>query len=144
MDGYVWWAVAGMGLVMLELMTGTFLLLILGLAAFGGALAAWLGASLWIQVLVAVAMASIGMIIVSKYHGKDSESQDGVDTQSLDIGHTVVLESWVSEADGVAKVRYRNAVWEARVVEPRTPGGTVFYIRELNANTLIVSSAKPA
>jgi membrane protein implicated in regulation of membrane protease activity len=58
------------------------------------------------------------------------------------VGHTVLLESWVSEADGVAKVRYRNATWDARVTGTRTPGGTVFYIVATDGNTLHISSTK--
>ena len=60
------------------------------------------------------------------------------------IGHTVTLDSWVSEADGVAKVRYRNATWDARVTGARTPGGTVFYIVAMDGSTLHIASNKPA
>lgn len=144
MESYVWWSVAGIGLIIVEMVTGTFLLLVLGLAAFGGAAMGWFGFSFWIQVLTAVALAAVGMILVSKYRGKGTESQDGIDTQSLDIGHTVLLDSWVSEVDGVAKVRYRNATWDARVEGERVPGGTVFYIQRMDGNTLYVASKKSA
>ena len=43
MDAYVWWAVAGIGLIIVEMLSGTLILLMLGLAAFAGALAAWMG-----------------------------------------------------------------------------------------------------
>lgn len=142
MEAYVWWAVAGIGLIIVEMVTGTFLLLVLGLACFGGALMGWFGFSFWIQVLIAVALASIGMIMVSKFRGKVAGAK--TDNQSLDIGHTVILESWVSEADGVAKVRYRNATWDAKVEGERTPGGTVFYIQSVDGNTLHVASKKAA
>ena len=33
MDAYVWWAVIGIGLIIVEMMTGTVFLLVLGLAA---------------------------------------------------------------------------------------------------------------
>ena len=62
---------------------------------------------------------------------------------SLDIGHTVILDSWVNEADGVAKVRYRNATWDAKVSGAHTPGGTVFYICAMDGSTLHISSSKP-
>jgi membrane protein implicated in regulation of membrane protease activity len=141
MEHYVWWAVAGIGLIIVEMMTGTILLLVLGLAAFAGAAAAWFGAPFWIQALAAVALASIGMIVASGLK-KKSSAADKKD-ESLDVGHTVILESWVSEADGVAKVRYRNATWDARVSGPRTPGGTVFYICATDGNTLHISSSRP-
>jgi membrane protein implicated in regulation of membrane protease activity len=64
--------------------------------------------------------------------------------QNLDIGHTVILDSWVSEADGVAKVSYRNAIWDARVSGERPAGGKVFYIHAVDGNTLHVSASRPS
>lgn len=142
MDLYIWWAVAGIGLIIVEMITGTLMLLILGLAAFAGAAAAWLGQPFGVQAAVAAALAAIGMIIASNLKKKRAAGEKN--ENSLDVGHTVILESWVSEADGVAKVRYRNATWDARVTGPRTPGGTVFYICSTDGNTLHVSSTKPA
>lgn len=141
MEHYVWWAVAGIGLIIVEMMSGTLILLVLGLAAFAGAAAAWLGAPFWVQALAAAALAAIGMIVASSLKKKRT-SEDKKD-DSLDVGHTVILESWVSEADGVAKVRYRNATWDAKVQGPHTPGGKVFYICETDGNTLHISSTKP-
>ena len=37
------WAIAGLALVIVELLSGTFYLLVLGIAAFGAAAAAWAG-----------------------------------------------------------------------------------------------------
>ena len=62
MEHYVWWAVAGIGLIIVEMLSGTLILLVLGLAAFGGALAAWLGASFAVQAAVAVALAAVGIL----------------------------------------------------------------------------------
>ena len=141
METYVWWAVAGIGLIIVEMMSGTLILLVLGLAAFAGAAAAWFGFSFWVQALVAAALAAAGMIVASGMRKKKAAGTRN--DNSLDIGHTVILESWVSEADGVAKVRYRNATWDARVQGAHTPGGTVFYICATDGNTLHISSTKP-
>lgn len=140
MDGYVWWAVAGIGLIIVEMLTGTLVLLVLGIAAFAGAAAAWFGFSFWVQALAAAALGAVGMIVLS---GAKKKSTKDKSNDSLDIGHTVILDSWVSEADGVAKVRYRNATWDAKVVGTRTPGGTVFYICAMDGSTLHISSTKP-
>ncbi len=139
MDAYVWWAVAGIGLIIVEMMSGTLILLILGLAAFVGAAAAWLGYSFATQAVTAAALGAVGMIAASQW--KKSHATPA-SNNSLDIGHTVILESWVSEVDGIAKVRYRNATWDAKVSGTRTPGGTVFYINATDGNTLLVSSSK--
>lgn len=142
MNSYVWWAVAGIGLIIVEMMSGTLILLVLGLAAFGGAAAAWFGFPFGVQAIAAAALAIIGMIVLSSLKKKKAPGDKSND--SLDIGHTVTLDSWVSEADGVAKVRYRNATWDARVTGARTPGGTVFYIVAMDGSTLHIASNKPA
>ena len=141
MENYVWWAVAGIGLIIVEMMSGTLILLVLGLAAFAGAIAAWLGTSFAVQAVAAVALAAVGMIAASSLKKKKAAGDKSND--ALDVGHTVILESWVSEVDGVAKVRHRNATWDARVDGERTPGGTVFYIVSTEGNTLHISSKKP-
>lgn len=141
MEAYLMWLVAGMGLIIVEMMMGTLVLLVLGLAAFGGAAAAWMGFSFSIQAVVAVALAAAGMIVAGNL--KKKKAAGDKNESSLDVGHTVILESWVSEADGVAKVRYRNTTWDARVTGERTPGGKVFYIVSTNGNTLNIGSTKP-
>lgn len=140
MEAYVWWAIAGIGLIIVEMLSGTLILLVLGVAAFAGAAAGWFGYSFWVQSLAAAALAAIGMIVLSNVKKKSAGAKPDA---PLDIGHTVMLDSWVSEPDGIAKVRYRNATWDAKVVGSRTPGGTVFYICAMDGSTLHISSTKP-
>jgi membrane protein implicated in regulation of membrane protease activity len=60
MDHGIIWAVIGLVLVIVELLTGTFYLLMLGLAAFGAAAAAWLGLAFASQSIVAALVAVVG------------------------------------------------------------------------------------
>jgi membrane protein implicated in regulation of membrane protease activity len=53
MEHTIAWAVAGLVLVIVELLTGTFYLLMLGIAAFGAAVAALLGFGFPVQSIVA-------------------------------------------------------------------------------------------
>ena len=57
MDHGILWAVIGLVLVIVELLTGTFYLLMLGIAAFGAAAAAWLGLGFSSQSIVAALVA---------------------------------------------------------------------------------------
>src|SRR5258706_11467981 len=61
------WLLAGLLLVVVELMTGTFYLLILGIAAGIGSLVAFLGLSLWIQAVVAAIAAVGGARLLHRY-----------------------------------------------------------------------------
>lgn len=139
MDAYLLWAVAGIVLIIVEMLTGTFYLLVLGIGALAAAGAAWLGYSFWVQAVLTATVAVAGVILLKRFRGAAQPARG----QGLDIGQTVILDSWISEADGLARVTYRNAQWEARVTGERTPGGKVFYIHAMDGSTLSVSAVKP-
>jgi len=140
MSGYVYWMLVGFVLLIVEMTMGTFYLLVLGVAAFTGALAAWLGAPPGIQAAVVGAVAIVGVFLVWRLRADDVGA---VSTNSLDIGQRVTLDSWVDQAAGVARVRYRNAQWDARVIGATGKPGEVFYIRNVTGSVLEVSSAGP-
>ncbi len=139
MDPYLLWVVIGIVLIIVEMMTGTLYLLVLGVAALAAAAAAYLGQSFWVQAVIVAAVAVVGVIVLKRFRG----AARPVSGQGLDIGQTVVLDAWISEADGLARVQYRNAQWEAQVTGERVPGGRMFYIHAVDGNTLRVSAAKP-
>lgn len=118
MATYLLWAIAGFVLIIVELMSGTFYLLVLGIAALVGAAVAFAGAAVWVQVIVAAAAALIGIYAVNRWWSTHPKA--GHSSNSLDIGQTVVLESWVNEASGMARVRYRGSSWDAKVDTPAT------------------------
>ena len=60
MEHYLVWLLAGFGLVIIELLTGTFYLLMLGVAAFGGAIVAYAGRGFELQIIVAAILAAAG------------------------------------------------------------------------------------
>ncbi|MCW5606260.1 MAG: NfeD family protein [Burkholderiales bacterium] len=142
MEEYLLWFLAGIALIIAELLTGTFYLLVLGVAALAGGGTAYLGFSFWAQAVVAVAAAVIGVLLVGRYRSGAPEKNGA--TQHLDVGQSVLLDSWVSEAEGLARVSYRNALWNARVEGAHASGDKVFYIRAVDGNTLHVSVDKPA
>lgn len=140
MEEYWWWAIAGIALVIAELITGTFYLLVLGIAALAGCGAAFMHYPFWIQALVAAAIAIIGVTLVTRFRN-DQVSQPAV---SLDVGQSVVLDGWVNERDRLARVRYRNATWDAKVLDEQgAETGRTLYIRHVDGNTLHVSAARP-
>lgn len=139
MEMYLLWAVTGIVLIIIEMLTGTFYLLVLGIAALAAAAAAYLGQSFWVQAVTVAAVSVLGVILIKRFRGTDQPASD----QGLDIGQAVTLDAWISEPDGLARVKYRNAQWEAQVSGDRMPGGKVFYIHAVDGNTLRVSAAKP-
>jgi membrane protein implicated in regulation of membrane protease activity len=63
----------------------------------------------------------------------------------LDVGQPVTLQSWVNQADRVARVMYRDALWDAVIEgDARGEAGEVFYITRIDGNTLRVAKHKAA
>lgn len=141
MEAYLLWLLAGLALVIAELVTGTFYLLVLGVAAFGAALAAWLGGGFPLQAITATGVAGVGAYFVHAYRARNAAQQ----MPSIDAGQPASFESWVDQAAGLARVRYRGASWDARLEGGDAPQpGAVLYVLAAEGNTLRVSARRPA
>jgi membrane protein implicated in regulation of membrane protease activity len=140
MDHAIVWGVVGLVLVIVELLTGTFYLLMLGVAAFGAALAAWLGVEFGAQAIVATLISAIGCYGVHAYRAKNQAQQ----MAPIDAGMPASFETWLDAGARLARVRYRGASWEARVEggEAMEPGATL-YVLAADGNTLRVARSKP-
>lgn len=136
----LWWLATG-ALVVLELLTGTFYLLMLALGTAAAALAGHLGLSLPLQLVLA---ALVGGGAVVAWHFKRAGSRSEPPAQAnpnvnMDIGETVQVSAW--NADGTAHVQYRGAQWTAmhRAGVNPTPGA--HRVAELIGNRLLVDKA---
>ena len=90
---------------------------------------------------MAAAIASIGVTLVTRFRQRQALSPD----VSLDVGQSVVLDAWVHEQDRLARVRYRNALWDARVLDAQgVEAGRTLYITRVEGSTLHVSVTRPA
>lgn len=113
-ESSIWWLLTGAAIVV-ELITGTFYLLMLAVGFAAAALAAHLGAHLTMQ-LVAAAFIGGGAVIAwhqlrgKKMRGEPAQSNQDV---NMDIGQTVQVDGW--NPDGTASVKYRGAVWTAEL-----------------------------
>ncbi len=145
MDQWLLWIVVGFVLVIAELVTGTFYLLVIGVGAFVAALTAWAGGNELVQAMVGGVVAIAGGVFVHHWHqtrggGKETGSN------FLDRGQAVVLEAWANEPAGIARVKYRGTSWDARLADSaaRPVPGTTLYIEAQDGNTLVVAMAPPA
>jgi membrane protein implicated in regulation of membrane protease activity len=141
MDAALIWAITGLALVIVELLTGTFYLLMLGVAAFGAAGTAWLGYDFPAQVIVAAVIAAVGCYAAHAYRQKNQAQQ----MAPVDAGMPASFERWIDPGARLARVRYRGASWDARVegIEALEPGATV-YVLATDGNTLKVVKNRPA
>ena len=140
METYLVWLAAGFVLVIAELVTGTFFLLVLGIAAFAGSATAWFGLGLWVEALCAAAVAVAGVFWVQQHR----KTMPQPDMASLDVGQAVTLDAWVNREQGAARVKYRNTLWDAEVGGEREfDHGQVLFIHAVDGNTLKVAKTKP-
>ena len=141
MDTYLIWLVAGFLLVIVELVSGTFYLVVLGVAAVAGGAVAYMGLPFSVQAVVAAALAVGGIFWVNRVRRRST----GVKMRSLDIGQPARFDRWVDRAAGQARVKHRDALWDATVVgdisgEP----GEVLTVISIDGNTLKVSKTRQA
>jgi len=140
MESYLVWLAAGFVLVIAELVTGTFFLLVLGVAAFAGSATAWFGLGFWLEALCAAAVAVAGVFWVQQRRSTMPQPS----MASLDVGQAVTLEAWVNREQGAARVKYRNTQWDAEVEGEREfDRGEVLFIHAVDGNTLKVAKGKP-
>ncbi|HXF17103.1 MAG TPA: NfeD family protein [Burkholderiales bacterium] len=136
------WLLAGLLLVVVELMTGTFYLLILGIAAGIGSVIAFLEQPFWMQALAAAISAIVGGVLVNRYHRAANASSPR--DSSNDIGEPVSIESWVSEPNRLARVRYRGTTWDAEVIgTERIEADALLYVVATDGSRLKISSSRP-
>lgn len=130
------WLIIGFSLIFAELLIGTLHSLMLGIAALVGGVLAWFGVGVYVQFLGVALVAGLLWFGLwqwrSSFRGHEGEST----SESLEVGHEVQLLSYEGS---VAKVQYRGAVWQARIL-PNTDLSAPLWIKEQHANTLWVSN----
>ena len=136
-DSTWWWLLAG-ALVALELLSGTFYLLMLALGAAVAAIAAHLGVSLVVQLFVAsvAGLASVAIWYQIKKRQPGDPSVRSQRSVNLDVGEVLQIDEW--HADGTASVKYRGAQWTVIQRPGNAPTPGAYRVAELVGNRLLV------
>ena len=139
-EATIWCLLAG-GAVVLELLTGTFYLLMISLGLAAAAVGAHAGLDLKLQLLAA---AIVGGGAVALWHllrerNPSAPSASANKDVNLDIGETVHVRTW--SAEGQAKVRYRGAEWTAQLAAGAQAVAGPQKIVEVVGNRLVVQPA---
>ena len=133
----IWWLLAGVA-VAIELATGTFYLLMIGIGMMAAAIAAHLGLPLTGQILTA---AFVGGGSVAVWHWQNGNRPQAATANAnpdvhIDIGESVQVDQWMP--DGTASVKYRGANWTAIQATPALQMTGQFRIKEMLGNRLVV------
>lgn len=134
------WLLFGVALVLAEVLSGDFVLVMLGVAGLAAALADVIGGSLLADAIVFAATALLGLFAVrpilrSRLMALGQHHRTGV--EALKGVQAVVVET-VDEHDG--RVRIGGEVWSARTFEPtqRLEPGQQVIVMDISGATAIV------
>lgn len=140
-DWMIWFAVASV-LIILEMASGTFYLLMIGAGAAAGGIVALAGGNGSWQCIVAAAVAAIATFALRRSRfGRPSNINSARDSGiNLDIGQTIEVAEWrkVAGAPSQARVMYRGALWDVELASGGSAVPGVFRIQEVRGNHLIL------
>ncbi len=141
MDISLAWLITGFVLIIAELVTGTFYLLVLGIAALVASGVGYAsGAFAW-QAVAAAIVAVAGVVWVHRYRQTITPAR----MRGLDVGQPASFESWINKSAGHARVKYRDALWDAQISgEASGEPGEILYVTAVDGSTLKVSKIRPA
>ena len=132
---YSLWLIAAAALTGLEMLTGTFYVLLMAIAALAGCAAALKGFSFEQQLLVFGAFALVEAIGFTLYRRRHPAKQT---ENFLDVGNQVVFKN--TTPDGSWVVRYRGSDWQARPAREETRKDAPLVITKAAGNILIVDN----
>ncbi|MGV8892390.1 MAG: NfeD family protein [Burkholderiaceae bacterium] len=140
-DWMIWFGMAGI-LVMAEIFTGTFYLLMIALGALAGGIAGLAGLVFSVQMVIAAIVGAIVTFLLRKSSfGKQRRLHAARDPNiNLDIGQTVYVKQWQGNQ---ARAMYRGALWDIELMPGTAAITGTFIIREIRGSHLIVANAVP-
>ena len=133
---YLWWIAAAV-LVGVEMMTGTFYLLIVALACAAGGLVAYAGFDASWQWGGAAVIEVVGTAAVVLWKKKFA-TQPRL-SNNLDVGQRVSVLEW--RDNDTARVSYRGTQWDAVLYSPATPKREHMVIMGMRGAQLVLGPA---
>ncbi|HTH45332.1 MAG TPA: NfeD family protein [Oxalicibacterium sp.] len=144
MSNWMIWFAAASVLLVAEMATGTFYLLMIAIGAAVGGIAALSGMSGSGQCILAavVAVVATGMLRRSRFGRTTSIDAAHDPDVNLDIGQKLEVREWhiVSGAPPRARVMYRGALWDVELAAGGDALAGSFVIKEVRGNCLIVAN----
>lgn len=138
-----WFVLAGV-LVILEMFTGTFYLLMIAFGAVAGGMVAFAGLGGAAQLTAA---AIVGVIATfglrrSKWGKTTRRNVVNDPNLNLDIGQTLVVNAWHGKEGErrTARAMYRGALWDVELEKGSVARPGTFVIHEVRGSRLIVAN----
>jgi membrane protein implicated in regulation of membrane protease activity len=140
-DWMTWLVIAGV-MIVLELFTGTFYLLMIALGLVAGTLAALMGWTIEFQVISAAIVGAVATIALRRSRlGSTTKVEATRDPNvNLDIGLPIQVDEWHAHSTGVhtARAMHRGALWSVEYAGKDKPESGTYVIVEIRGSQLIV------
>ena len=139
MNAIVIWFVLAAGLVVAELLTGTFYLLMIAIGFAVAGAVAWAGGEIALQLVAGAAVGIAATLILRRTRwGVRRLKIDSAENRDvlLDIGEVIQVDAWT---DGAARVRYRGCQWDAQLEPGAAPKTGAQVIKAIRGSTLVVA-----
>lgn len=140
MDWLTIWLTAGICLLVIEMMSGTFVLMFLSLGCFAAAMADYLGSTeLNTEVAIGVAISLLGLVIWRKTLQKRLTKQISV---SSDIGKEIVVDQETLPGQS-SRISYQGTTWNAVSVDSEViKSGQPAQIVGIDGNSLLIRNLR--
>ncbi len=136
MTEYSFWLVLAGILLVSEILTGTFYLIMVAIGALLAAVAAYFGYPTELQIVAASVFAVIASFILQHVRRKRLHQSQANTANKLDVGNLIEVSTW--NEHGHAKVMYRGAYWQAECIDPNPVPG-LFQVADMQGNTLLLT-----
>jgi len=144
-DWMNWLVIAGV-MVVLELFTGTFYLLMIALGLLAAALVAFLGWTVEFQVITAALVGAVTTISLrrSRFGLANKMKANRDPNVNLDIGSSIQINEWQGSSTGVysARAMHRGALWDVMYAGKGVPEPGLYKIVEIQGSQLMVERGK--
>jgi membrane protein implicated in regulation of membrane protease activity len=138
MEIYIYWFLLALVLLGLEMITGTFYLLVVAIALAVGGLTALLAAGIAWQLSLSALTGIAGTVILRRW--KSAQAGEAPNA-SLDVGLPVKVVRWNN--NGTVRVFYRGAEWDGMLESADTPHEGTLYIKAVQGSGLVLTHRKP-
>ncbi len=108
---HTWLILAGL-LLIAELLSGTFYLLMLAIAAFGAWLSMKMGVDFLTQTIVFLIGAAILTVLTRRYRYRINARNRPNLAENLDAGEIITVHDW---ANGIGRTHYRGTQWAVQL-----------------------------
>ena len=136
------WLIVMVVLVLGELATVGLTFIWFAVGALGGAITAWMGGAIWVQVIVFLALSGLALALVRPLAARYLDTKNVATNADRVIGKTAIVIQDIDNIEGKGQVNISGQIWSARSHPRRYGGQSASYRRGQGVRRNIISACK--